>query len=195
MEADFDSAGSSDYSLLGRIYRSKSLPDGDFSRLDDEGQEGCFVNGHQVNEWDSGVGGDFAPQEDFPSGISGVLGSEPQSCTCEDQGQPDKVKVVIGRNGKVVLNPADQKLQELRTLKQHYYPEGGWGWVVVVVACMVHMMVNGSQIVLATILVSLGKQSSVARRLHPAVFTSQSMYLVLMKALHETLNKLSSSQE
>ena len=187
MDADFDSAGSSDYSLLGRIYRSKSLPDGDFSCLDDKWN--YFEHGHQEHDWDSGVGGDFAPQEDFPSGISGVLGSDPQSCTCEDQGQPDNVKVVIGKNRKVVLNTADQKLQELRTLKQHYYPEGGWGWVVVVVGCMVHMMVNGSQIVLATILVSLGKQSSVARRLHPAVFHSQSTYLLLMKALLETLNK------
>jgi hypothetical protein len=25
-----------------------------------------------------------------------------------------------------------------RTLKQHYYPEGGWGWVVVLAACLGH---------------------------------------------------------
>ena len=52
---DFDSAGSSDYSLLGRIYRSKSLPDGDFSQLDDEGHEERFVFGHQEHDWDQQV--------------------------------------------------------------------------------------------------------------------------------------------
>ena len=69
MEEDFDSAGSSDYSLLGRIYISKSLPHGDFSRLDD-----CYHN------WDSGVVCDcFSPvegellQEDLPSAESGIL--------------------------------------------------------------------------------------------------------------------------
>ena len=171
MEVDFDSAGSSDYSLLGRVYRSKSLPHGDFSRLDDFDQN-----------WDSGVGSDCFPpvegeflQEDLPSVESGILGSEPQSaCTCEEQQQPDRVKVVIAKNGQVVLNAADQKLRELRTLKQHYYPEGGWGWVVVVVACIVHLLVNGTQIFLATIIVSFGKPNAVLRRLQPDIFSSQS---------------------
>ena len=175
MEDDFDSAGSSDYSLVGRIYRSKSLPDGDFSRLDDFGQN-----------WDSGVGSDCFPQvdgeflqQDFPSGevesVSGVLGSENQSaCTCEEQQQPDSVKVIIAKHGKVLLNATDQKLQELRTLKQHYYPEGGWGWLVVVVACLVHLLVNGSQIVLATIIVSFGKPNTISRRLHPDIYSSSS---------------------
>ena len=81
MDVDFDSAGSSDYSLLGRIYRSKSLPDADFSQLDDEGHEEHFVFGLQEHDWGSGVGDDFVPQEDFPSGISGVLGSDPQLST------------------------------------------------------------------------------------------------------------------
>ena len=172
MEVDYDSAGSSDYSLLGRIYRSKSLPDGDFSRLEDFGQN-----------WDSGVGSDCFPpvdggeylQQDYPSGESGILASEPQSaCTCEEQQQPDNVKVIIAKNGQVVLNAADQKLRELRTLKQHYYPEGGWGWVVVVVACLVHLLVNGTQIVLATIIISFGKPNTVSRRLQPDIFSSAS---------------------
>ena len=168
MEEDFDSAGSSDYSLVGRIYLSKSLPDGDFSRLDDFDKN-----------WDSGVGSDCFPQlegeflqQDFPSG---EVESENQSaCTCEEQQQPDNVKVIIAKHGKVLLNATDQKLQELRTLKQHYYPEGGWGWVVVVVACLVHLLVNGSQIVLATIIVSFGKPNTLSRRLHPGIYSSSS---------------------
>ena len=53
-----------------------------------------------------------------------------------------------GDSGRILGPPGqvDQKLRELRTLKQHYYPEGGWGWVVVIVGCLVHFLVNGSQV-------------------------------------------------
>ena len=61
----------------------------------------------------------------------------------------------------------DQKLRELRTLKQHYYPEGGWGWVILCVSSMVHILILGSQIVLASIIISLGKPNTVSRRLQP----------------------------
>ncbi|KOC60405.1 hypothetical protein WH47_08624 [Habropoda laboriosa] len=34
-------------------------------------------------------------------------------------------------------------LKQLHTLKQHYYPEGGWGWVVVFVGVLVQMLSHG----------------------------------------------------
>lgn len=34
-------------------------------------------------------------------------------------------------------------LRQLLTLKQHYYPEGGWGWVVLVAAVLVHILSHG----------------------------------------------------
>ncbi|KAK9701176.1 Major Facilitator Superfamily [Popillia japonica] len=34
-------------------------------------------------------------------------------------------------------------LRQLLTLKQHYYPEGGWGWVVLVVGVLVHLLSHG----------------------------------------------------
>ncbi|CAG9822952.1 unnamed protein product [Phaedon cochleariae] len=34
-------------------------------------------------------------------------------------------------------------LRQLLTLKQHYYPEGGWGWVVLVCAVIVHVLAHG----------------------------------------------------
>lgn len=37
------------------------------------------------------------------------------------------------------------ELRQLLTLKQHYYPEGGWGWCVVVVALIVQMLAHGLQ--------------------------------------------------
>ena len=63
-----------------------------------------------------------------------------------------------------------------RTLKQHYYPEGGWGWVVVLVACMVHILVLGTQTVLATIVISFGKPNSVSRKLQPEFSGSASKW-------------------
>lgn len=32
------------------------------------------------------------------------------------------------------------------TLRRHYYPEGGWGWVVVVCAVLVHVLNHGVQL-------------------------------------------------
>lgn len=34
-------------------------------------------------------------------------------------------------------------LRQLFTMKQHYYPEGGWGWVVLVCAVLVHIVNHG----------------------------------------------------
>ena len=70
-------------------------------------------------------------------------------------------------NSSTKAPQTDQKLRELRTLKQHYYPEGGWGWVILCVSSMVHILILGSQIVLASIIISLGKPNTVSRRLQP----------------------------
>lgn len=34
-------------------------------------------------------------------------------------------------------------IRQLVTLKQHYYPEGGWGWVVAAVAVAAHLLTHG----------------------------------------------------
>ena len=73
------------------------------------------------------------------------------------------------------MPPTDQKLRELRTLKQHYYPEGGWGWVILSVTSIVHILILGSQIVLASIIISLGKPNSVSRRLQPEFSSAASI--------------------
>ncbi|XP_047363634.1 uncharacterized protein LOC124954555 isoform X2 [Vespa velutina] len=36
-------------------------------------------------------------------------------------------------------------LRQLLTLKQHYYPEGGWGWLVILVGMLVQILSHGTQ--------------------------------------------------
>lgn len=38
------------------------------------------------------------------------------------------------------------QLQARRLLCRHYYPEGGWGWVVAVVGTLVHLLGSGLQL-------------------------------------------------
>lgn len=38
------------------------------------------------------------------------------------------------------------ELRQLLTLKQHYYPEGGWGWVVVTCSLVVQILTHGLQL-------------------------------------------------
>ena len=57
------------------------------------------------------------------------------------------LQVIITESGQPVsVTPFDQKLRDLRTLKQHYYPEGGWGWVIVTVAILVNIIAVGTQV-------------------------------------------------
>lgn len=37
-------------------------------------------------------------------------------------------------------------IRQLLTLKQHYYPEGNWGWVIVFVSVLVQILTHGLQV-------------------------------------------------
>lgn len=59
---------------------------------------------------------------------------------------------VNGDNGDVTADK-DPLVRELpldarktTTLRRHYYPEGGWGWVVVVCTVLVHVLNHGVQL-------------------------------------------------
>ncbi|CAG7725207.1 unnamed protein product [Allacma fusca] len=41
---------------------------------------------------------------------------------------------------------------EWRTLQQHYYPEGGWGWLVLLAAVFSHALAHGAQLSLSNVI-------------------------------------------
>lgn len=49
-------------------------------------------------------------------------------------------------------------LRQLMTLRQHYYPEGGWGWIVVVVAFIVQCISNGLHLSLGIFIIQVVKE-------------------------------------
>jgi hypothetical protein len=81
---------------------------------------------------DSGVGGSFSDGGCPDGGIGGVghhHGGAPLPGHCS-KSQP------AGLSGL-------GDVRQLVTLKQHYYPEGGWGWVVAAVAVVAHLLTHG----------------------------------------------------
>ncbi|KAK7605250.1 hypothetical protein V9T40_007108 [Parthenolecanium corni] len=63
-----------------------------------------------------------------------LYGTDSGVCSFSDGGQPQ---------GNVQRSQGD--FRQLLTLKQHYYPEGGWGWVIVFCALCVQTMTHGLQ--------------------------------------------------
>lgn len=131
-----------------------------------------------VDENHSGISVGVMPEglgDDFASQGSGMLASEPQSevdiqgddllhqtpdGACQKGVESEKSSLKL-----VMLNPFDKKMKELRTLKQHYYPEGGWGWVIVLVTLCVMIISHGLQVTLAMYLMAVPKSSIISRRL------------------------------
>ncbi|GLV44010.1 hypothetical protein CBL_12694 [Carabus blaptoides fortunei] len=55
------------------------------------------------------------------------------------------VENVIPTSRTALANRLVADLRQLLTLKQHYYPEGGWGWIIVVVGVLVQVLAHGLQ--------------------------------------------------
>lgn len=64
-------------------------------------------------------------------------------------GQPQRPENVVA-DGTVLRQPQQHVMAPAanvgRLLRRHYYPEAGWGWVVVTCACMVHVLNHGLQL-------------------------------------------------
>lgn len=51
-----------------------------------------------------------------------------------------------GKNNAAAQPDGSTQVQARRLLCRHYYPEGGWGWVVTVVSTLVHLLGSGLQL-------------------------------------------------
>ena len=131
--------------------------------LKDSGFDGGSYCADLIDDVDIIMNSGMMVQADFASGGSNsgvMLASEPQSEAAVSPAKHSAVSqrqqilktpiveavIVSSKNGRqLVLDPFDKKLKDLRTLKQHYYPEGGWGWVILLVTLSVQMLVHGVQ--------------------------------------------------
>uniref|UniRef100_A0A182QAC3 Uncharacterized protein n=1 Tax=Anopheles farauti TaxID=69004 RepID=A0A182QAC3_9DIPT len=60
------------------------------------------------------------------------------------------------KNGGIPPSPTFQQLMAARRLLcRRYYPEGGWGWVVIVVGLLVHTMTHGLQLAYGPLMASV----------------------------------------
>lgn len=46
-------------------------------------------------------------------------------------------------------------LRQLMTLHQHYYPEGGWGWIILFIATLVQCIAHGLHMAVGVLLVTI----------------------------------------
>ncbi|KAF7387243.1 hypothetical protein HZH68_012920 [Vespula germanica] len=55
-------------------------------------------------------------------------------------------KKISDKNNERPTNAGSPQVQARRLMCRHYYPEGGWGWIVTVVGTLVHLLGPGLQL-------------------------------------------------
>lgn len=65
------------------------------------------------------------------------------------------------------ITPRTTQIQARRFLCRHYYPEGGWGWVISVCALLVHILNHGLQLSSSQLVTPASKKFHV-EPVHPA---------------------------
>lgn len=58
---------------------------------------------------------------------------------CSDHVAPEQTHAAVTASRQLVAD-----LRQLLTLKQHYYPEGGWGWIVLLAGLLVQILSHGT---------------------------------------------------
>ncbi|XP_050508146.1 uncharacterized protein LOC126885591 [Diabrotica virgifera virgifera] len=95
----------------------------------------------------------------------------------------------LGSSGiKDSLLPPELPLdaRKTTTLRRHYYPEGGWGWVVATCAVLVHVLNHGVQLAYSQ-LVSPGTEKFRVEKVHFAAFTEKSSVEISTKDEQEKI--------
>lgn len=65
-------------------------------------------------------------------------------------------------NGEGLLSKTPLSARKTQTLYRHYYPEGGWGWTIVVVCVIVSILDHGMQLAAAVLVKPAAKKFGVA---------------------------------
>ena len=60
-----------------------------------------------------------------------------------------------GNSGGTVASARTLRKRRIASIFQHYYPEGGWGYVVLVSAFLVHLISNGLPFALVLVVPAL----------------------------------------
>lgn len=119
------------------ITRSKSLPgmnSGDWTAAEDSG---VSRSGGSGGTRDSGVVVVASDHQSFASdGRSSLLGDLPSGMAMSEL-PSEEVPA-----GDKQVGPGDDP-DKKETIGRHYYPEGGWGWVVLTMALLVHVASHG----------------------------------------------------
>ncbi|XP_072744468.1 uncharacterized protein [Anoplolepis gracilipes] len=63
----------------------------------------------------------------------------------KEKSHPTEINDNEDKNIAAVQLDEGQRVQAKRLLCRHYYPEGGWGWVVTFVGTLVHLLASGLQ--------------------------------------------------
>jgi hypothetical protein len=109
---------------------------------------------------------------DLPSGflahygLDGPLDVYPDEGDEEERKPLESVSKQFGGMGNAPLasvtsvNTKKKRKEELKqaTIRQHYYPEGGWGYIVVTVAFLVQVIAHGFQMAVGILILWLMKR-------------------------------------
>jgi hypothetical protein len=113
---------------------------------------------HEVaNDGDSGVSfncySSLAAREAAAAAQRPIVAADPQSSSSTSASSVVAEEVAVVK--RLVITQIDKKLKDLRTLKQHYYPEGGWGYVIALITFLANAVAHGAQMAVAVYLNSL----------------------------------------
>lgn len=67
-----------------------------------------------------------------------------------------------GSGGSAIKIPYEARLvaelKQLMTIRQHYYPEGGWGWLIMVIVLLVQCITHGLHTSIGILIVEMTKE-------------------------------------
>ncbi|XP_037803161.1 monocarboxylate transporter 12-like isoform X1 [Penaeus monodon] len=150
--------------------RSKSLPGANGDGWDGD-DSGLSRSGNSGGGRDSGVVVVASDTPSFASDArSSLLGDLPSGVACSELPSEE------AENEKQGTEDPDKKA----TIGRHYYPEGGWGWVVLVMALLVHVISHGVHQATGVLILHLVKEFPEATLMSASWLGSLSTSLALL---------------